>query len=94
MGQGHENDFVFCFCFSLPPFSCPFFLGMDDLAHGLHVYAAHGIDETNMELMLRKLFCLFPPFCRFLWLLEFSNNTYCLVLFSLRLLASNPRVSE
>lgn len=42
----------FFFLFSL----LPLFLGMDDLAHVLHAYAAHGIDETNMELMLRKPF--------------------------------------
>lgn len=80
---------MICVLFSLP--LCPvffclvFLLGMDDLAHVLHVYAAHGIDETNMELMLRNLFLLFARFRTFRppFPLEFSNNTYCLVLFSL-----------
>lgn len=52
--EGHENDF-FVLLFSLALFSFAFFfLEWMIWLTFLHVYAAHGIDETNMELMLRN----------------------------------------
>lgn len=76
---------MICVLFSLalcPVFFClVFLLGMDDLVHVLHVYAAHGIDETNMELMLRKPFLLFARFRTFarlsLWNLATIPTARC-----------------